>query len=294
VFSSVALGCATLLHNPWQVGHHSQFIENKWVIGSQRRASRGKAYTPCLSIRNYKAEPVTLLRVKTAWPPKLLMLFLLAFPFYAACAQETVFDVPSADILDKGKVYGELDGTARPVNPVATFTPRVMVGVGSNIEAGVNFDGPSTDTPFEQIISPTIKWRPWKNETSGWSFFLGDDLLFPATHRTYDAGNYAYAFFSKTWKNGTRLDLGGYDFTANVVANANRAGGQFSLERQISKRITLAVEWYTGSHASGYVNPGAIFKLASKLTLYTAYQIGNSGVSSGNHQFLWEIGHNFN
>jgi len=28
--------------------------------------------------------------------------------------------------------------------------------------------------------------------------------------------------------------------------------------------------------------------------LYAAYQIGNAGVTMGNHQFLWEIGYNFN
>jgi len=42
------------------------------------------------------------------------------------------------------------------------------------------------------------------------------------------------------------------------------------------------------------VNPGAIFKITSKLCLYTAYQIGNYGVRNGNHQFLWEFGYNFN
>jgi hypothetical protein len=220
--------------------------------------------------------------------------FLLGFPICALHAQQTVFDVPSADILDKGKVYGELDGAARPANPAATFTPRVVFGLGGNIEAGVNFDGMNTATPFEFVLSPTIKWRLWRNEASGWSFIVGDDLFFPATHRTYDSGNYAYAFSSKTWKHGTRIGLGGYDFTRHVVAEANRAGGQFTVEQPLTSRVTLAAEWYTGSHASGYVNPGAIFKVTSKLTLYTAYQIGNSGVTSGNHQFLWELGYNFN
>ena len=45
-----------------------------------------------------------------------------------ARAQETVFDIPSPDVLDKGKVYFELDGTARPVNPMYTFTPRIVIG----------------------------------------------------------------------------------------------------------------------------------------------------------------------
>ena len=68
----------------------------------------------------------------------LLWLFL---PWRCAIRQETVFDVPSADILDKGKVYGELDGTVRDSDPSATFTPRVVFGVGHGVEVGLNFDG---------------------------------------------------------------------------------------------------------------------------------------------------------
>jgi hypothetical protein len=214
-----------------------------------------------------------------------------------ACAlrgQETVFDVPSADILDRGKVYGELDGTVRVVDPYATFTPRIVVGIGHGIEVGVNFEGPSAPSVGELDISSTVKWRIWKAKSSGWAFFVGDNLLFPVYKRSYDAGNYAYAFFSKEWKHGTRLDLGGYDFTKNVVATGNRAGGQFSLEQTVNQRLTLATEWYTGNQALGYVNTGVIVKLTSKLTLYSAYQIGNAGVTMGNHQFLWELGYNFN
>ena len=177
---------------------------------------------------------------------------------------------------------------------MATFTPRVVVGIGRGIEVGVNFDGPSTPELGETSISPTIKWRLWRAKSSGWSFLVGDDLFFPVYHQTYNVGNYAYASFAKEWKHGTRIGLGAYDFTRKVVANANRASGQFTFEQVINKRVTLAAEWYTGNTSVGYVNPGAIIKLTSKLTFYTAYQIGNAGVTTGNHQFLWEIGYNFN
>lgn len=205
-----------------------------------------------------------------------------------------MFDVPSADVLDKGKVYGELDGTVRPVDTLAGFTPRVVVGIGHQIEMGMNFEGLSAPTLDQLAISPTVKWRPWKSGTSGWSFFVGDNLFFPVRLRTYDVGNYSYAAFAKQWKYGTRIAFGGYDFTRKIVANANRGGGQFSFEQRVTGRLTLAAEWYTGKQAVGYVNPGAIVKLSSKLTLYAAYQIGNAGVTTGNHQFLWEVGYNFN
>jgi len=225
---------------------------------------------------------------------KFAVFLLLVFPAVRAYGQETVFDVPSADVLDKGKVYFEQDGTVRPVDPLATFTPRIMVGIGHQIEVGFNFDGLSAPVSGELAISPTIKWRPWKDENSGWSFYLGDNVYFPVRQRTYNAGNYFYASFAKEWKHGTRIGFGGYDFTRYVVANANRAGGQFTFEQRISKRVALAAEWYTGKQATGYVDPGAVFKITEKFALYTAYQIGNFGVTKGNHQFLWELGYNFN
>ena len=222
------------------------------------------------------------------------VLLLAIFPAGCTYAQQTVFDVPSADVLDKGKVYGELDGTVRPVDPLATFTPRVVFGIGHQIEVGMNFDGLSAPTLGELEVSPTAKWRLLSSKTSGWSFFVGNDLFFPVHERTYNAGNYVYAVFAKEWNRGTRISFGGYDFTRRVVASANRAGGQFTFEQRINSRLTLAAEWYTGNQATGYVNPGAIIKLSPKLTLYAAYQIGNAGVTAGNHQFLWEIGYNFN
>jgi len=222
------------------------------------------------------------------------VLTLALFAAQAACAQQTIFDVPSPDVLEQGKVYGELDGTARPVNPSYTLTPRVVVGVGHDIEAGMNFVGLSEPASGENIVSPTVKWRMWSSGESGWSFYVGDDLFLPVRKRTYDTGNYLYACFAKKWKSGTRVSFGGYDFTQHVVAQANRAGGQFTFEQPVSKPLTLATEWYTGNHANGYVNSGMVIKLTWKLTLYAAYQVGNAGVTKGNHQFLWEFGYNFN
>jgi hypothetical protein len=220
-------------------------------------------------------------------------LLLALYAARTASAQETVFDVPSADVLDKGRVYFELDGTANTSESLYTYTPRIVIGFGHQMEAGVNFEGLSSPTLGLLAISPTIKWRLW-SDTSGWSLYVGDNVFFPIRDRTYNAGNYFYAAFAKQWKSGTRITFGAYDFTAKVVASANRAGGQFTFEQPITKRLTFAAEWYTGNQADGYVNPGINYKLTSKLTLYGAYQIGNANVTKGNHQFLWELGYNFN
>lgn len=245
-------------------------------------------------MKPHESGKVETLRVRSLGWRYLLLLLLWLGGAARAHGQQTVFDIPSADILDRGKVYGELDGTIRPKDGYSTFTPRVVVGLGQNVEIGLNYNGLSTPTLREMTISPAIKWRPWKQESAGWLFYVGDDLFFPAYQRSYDVGNYAYAMFTKTWASGTRVGFGGYDFTRQVVATGNRAGGQFTFEQPVNQRVTLAAEWYTGNTTVGYVNPGVIIKATSKLTMYGAYQIGNSGVTKGNHQFLWEIGYNFN
>ncbi len=108
-----------------------------------------------------------------------------------------MFDVPSADILDKGKVYGELDGTVRPVDPLATFTPRVVVGIGHQIEVGVNFDGLSAPGLDQLEVSPTVKWRLWQRKDSGWSFYIGDDLFFPVYHEDLQCRKLCLCVFRK-------------------------------------------------------------------------------------------------
>ncbi|ABF39518.1 hypothetical protein Acid345_0513 [Candidatus Koribacter versatilis Ellin345] len=226
---------------------------------------------------------------------RILQLFVcVAILTFCVHAQETVFNVPSGDILDRSKVYGELDFGYMHSTGIASFTPRVVAGMGHRIEVGVNFNGLNNSDFPQLILSPTIKWKAYDGGKNGWSFMVGDNLFFPAYNKTYDAGNYVYAEFVKTWHSGTRATFGGYHFTADVVSSGQRAGGQFAFEQPINKRLTAAVDWYTGAQSLGYVTPGAVVKVTSKLTWYASYQIGNSGVSQGNHQFLTELGWNFN
>lgn len=211
-----------------------------------------------------------------------------------ACAQQTVFNVPSGDVLDRGKVYGELDITYKPTANSASFTPRIVIGIGHRIEAGLNVSGFGVPGSIQTTAAPTVKWKVYDGGRNGWALLLGDDIVLPVQNRTYSAGNYIYAEFTKTWKTQTRATFGTFDFTRHVVAAGNCAGGQFAVEQPLGKRVSVASDWFTGHHALGYVTPGMILKLTHQLTGYLTYQIGNSGVLTGNHQALIEIGWNFN
>ena len=216
----------------------------------------------------------------------------------AAHGQQTIFNVPSTDVLDKGKVYAELDASLKPtdgavVKDFSAFVPRVVIGAGSRIEIGMNVTGNIQPGPDSTALVPTIKWKPYQSE-SGWAFVVGDNLFVPVRNRAYNAGNYVYAEMSKTFRRGTRFTFGGYDFTRNVVTSANRAGGQFGFEQPLNKKITIAADWLTGKHSAGYFTPGVVFKIDPRVTGYAGYSLGNSGIFDGNHFFLLELGYNFN
>jgi hypothetical protein len=217
-------------------------------------------------------------------------LFLATF----CSAQQTVFNVPSADLLERGKVYGEVDATGQASSEVATVTPRVVFGLGHRFEAGLNINQFSTSGNTTVSLVPAIKWKLYDNAQNGFSIFAGDNVFLPIHNRSYRVGNYFYAEIAKQFNNGTRIGFGGFHFSRNVVAIAQRAGGQFSIESPVSKKVTLAADWYTGNHANGYFTPGLIYKASSKFTLYGAYEIGNSQVTQGNHLALIELGYNFN
>ena len=216
-----------------------------------------------------------------------------------AHAQQTIFNVPTTDVLDKGKVYAELDVSVKPtdgslVPKFSSFVPRVVVGTGSRIEVGLNITGNIQPGSDSTTFVPTIKWKPYQGGDNGWSFVVGNNLFIPVRNRGYNAGNYVYAEMSKTFKSGTRVTFGGYDFTRNVVSSANRAGGQFGFEQPIRRKVTFAADWLTGKHGAGYFTPGIVFKVGPKVTGYASYSIGNTNVSNGNHFFLLEVGYNFN
>ena len=215
-------------------------------------------------------------------------------------AQQTIFNVPSSDILDKGKVYLELDALFKVNNQdglgrFSSFVPRIVVGVGGDVEVGLNVIGniqPGADTT---TLVPAAKWRVYNGKDNGWSIVVGDHLYIPVRNKSYNIGNHVYTQVSKSFKTGTRITAGGYHFTKNVVAaNADRAGGQFGFEQTINKYININADWYTGKHAAGYFTPGVAIKLHPKVAAYAGYSIGNTGASSGNHFFYTAIGWNIN
>jgi len=213
--------------------------------------------------------------------------------------QQTVFNVPSADVLDRGKAYAELDVSFKPSDSEVTskfssFVPRVVLGVGTNVEVGLNLTGNIQPGRDSTTLVPAVKWKFYDGKDNGWSMLGGTHAFIPVRNRTYEAGNYSYLEFSKTFDSGMRLTAGGYTFTRHVVADTARGGGQFAFEQPLTPKVSVAADWFTGKHSAGYFTPGVIFKMGPRVTGYASYSIGNQNASRGNHFFLLELGYNFN
>jgi hypothetical protein len=236
---------------------------------------------------------------KTVAAPGILLLALCG-AVTVADAQQTVFNVPTTDVLDKGKVYFELDISAKPndsdaQNKFSSFVPRVVVGAGHNIEIGLNITGNVQPGRDSTTLVPAFKWRIYNGGDNGWAMTVGSHAFIPVHNKAYDIGNYSYTMVQKTFKTKTRIGFGSGFFTKDVVApNAVRGVGQFTLEHPITNKCMIASDWYTGKHANGYWTSGGIYKFTSKFTGYFGYSVGNANASKGNHYFLFEVGYNFN
>ena len=234
----------------------------------------------------------------------LICFFIFAFIFSLLLAinangQQTIFNVPTTDALDAGKVYVELDAAFKlnggdTVGPFSSLVPRVVIGVGGDVEIGLNLTGNIQPGADSTTLVPTVKWKFYKNEHQGIALIAGNNFYIPVRNRAYNFGIYTYVGGSKSIKK-TRFTAAGYVASENVFApNASRGGGQFGIEHTVNDKFTLAADWITGRHSSGYFTPGVIYKPHTKVTAYWSYSIGNDDAVRGNHYFLFELGYNIN
>ena len=208
----------------------------------------------------------------------------------ASHAQQTLFNVPSADILDKGKLYLEEDTLWRPGDPrFAVFTIRGVYGFGSNVEGGVNLGGFTTPGRSTPVAIAAVKWQPVK--TGGFALTAGaHGLFFLRGAGDGDPAGYFYGHASYAFPSNTRVAAGAWAATPGYGAAGSTSGGLFSAEQKINDHLNIDADWFTGANGIGYFSPGVVSPWG-RWTVYAAYSLKN-GDSKGN-ALLLELGFNF-
>jgi hypothetical protein len=210
-----------------------------------------------------------------------------------ALAQQTIFNVPSADVLDPGKVYAEVDELFRPTAPsFSTTTIRGVYGVVPGMEAGVNFGGLTSPGPTIPTATAAVKFQPV--HAGGFTLTAGGyGLFYLRGSQDGDPSGMGYGFASyRIAGPETRIDVGGWYSSAGFAKPTSTGGALASLEQPLPfvKGLTLAADWYSGVNSIGYFSPGFIYA-AGPWTAYAAYTIKN-GDSKGNGGLL-ELGYSF-
>jgi hypothetical protein len=216
--------------------------------------------------------------------PIILVTLFLSFG-HTTIAQSTIVNAPSSDVVADKKVYLEFDYIANYAGyrdgGFQSYIPRVVVGVGHNLEVGANVAytrGFGAPQPVE--IQPNIKWRFFQSEARGAAASLGCVLYAPITHRKgTDTFGLCYSVFSKRFSGsyGPRLTAGGYALIQRQRGNGARGGFIAGYEQPLSQNIGFAMDWLSGENRFGYVTPGFSFASKHRGTLFTGYSIGNHG-----------------
>lgn len=210
----------------------------------------------------------------------LLFFCISAVPSFAV---QTVFNVPSADVTEKGHVFTQQEAQFRGWNPDAFFngTTYMDYGIGHNTEVGItvfNEGAPSLNNTalgigFKSAMPiPVLKEKFPERE---FKLTVGS-MVVPSLQQS-SVGNWTYAHVSgRVPKLNTRLTAGisagtkqifGIDTTSFIGA----------IEQPVTKKLTLLTDWFSGSeHFAGFLITGFSYALPKNTTVYCGYQIPNS------------------
>lgn len=212
-----------------------------------------------------------------------LVLILFCASLTSASAMQTIFNVPSADVTPKGKVFLQEEAQFRGWNPDAFYlgTTYSAYGIGHNTEIDAtlfNVGAPATQNismgvGFKSAIPiPGLKEKFPARE---FKFTVGSDMLIGLEGN--GVGNWTYAHLSgRVPKLNTRLTAG-ISYGTRQVFGKETTAFIAGVEQPITKKLTLLGDWFSGSeHFAGYLIVGGSYALPKNTTIYAGYQIPNS------------------
>ena len=225
----------------------------------------------------------------------LITLIFLCFSSVKVYAMQTIFNVPSADVTEKGHVFVQQEAQFNGSNPGAFFagTTYGAYGIGHNTEIDTtlfNVGAPATQNMsigvgFKSAIPiPGLKEKFPERE---FKFTVGSEMLFGLEGN--GVGNWTYAHLSgRVPKINTRLTAG-ISYGTKQVFGQETTAFIAGVEQPVTKKLSIIGDWYSGSeHWAGYLITGFSYALPKNTTLYVGYQIPNSP-RVGNNGFVIEL-----
>lgn len=212
-----------------------------------------------------------------------ILIILIYFP-NKSLAQQTLFDVPSADVTEAGMIF--LQHESQFSNNFGLFTNYGAYGIGKNTEIDLTLFGVGTKKVRNEVLGIGFKKIFPIHEKSETKFTFG--TLVPISLKGNGVGGYFYSHLStRLPKVKTRITSGIFIGTTTLFSRdfISFIGG---IEQPISKRFSLITDWYSGKHSYGFLISGFSYAFNNNLTLWAGYQIRNNR-TNGNNGFVIEL-----
>ncbi len=219
----------------------------------------------------------------------ILFAFILVIFFQTeAYSQQTLFNVPSADVTQKGKIFVQHE--TQFSNKFFVNTEYGALGIGKNTEIDVTLGGVGTDNVANELLGVGFKsFIPLNKELyKKYETKLTFGTLIQTSLRGNGVGNWTYSHASaRLPKLKTRIS-GGVNVLTTTFAGRDVFGFIGGIEQPITKRFGLQMDWFSGKHANGFLIPGFYYIGPKDVTLWAGYQIHNNK-ANGDNGFVIEI-----
>ncbi len=220
-----------------------------------------------------------------------LIFLLLIFFGGEAYAQQTIFNVPSADVLEKDKNFLQHESQFRGKDQGQFYNSANYFshGIGSNTEIDVtqfNLSSPASENISVSVGTKTVLPLAEKENAYQPKLILG--AMLPISLQGNGSGHWLYGASSITLpQTNTRLTAGFSSGTKQMFGkNVNAFMG--GIEQKITNDFSLIGDWYSGHQNWGLAALGFSYALPQDFTFYGGYQIPNSK-RSGRNSFVIEI-----
>jgi len=213
------------------------------------------------------------------WLPGILLSsVLLLWP--VGYAQQTIFNVPSADVTPKDQIYLEHESQFKPWAPNAFWlgTHYTAYGIGHHTEIDATLSNVSAPPSGNVVLGLGFKSNfpllAKKFPNRELKITVGN--ITPISLQGQGVGDWSYAHVSgRVPRLNTRLTAGVSAGTKQLFGR-NTVGFIGGYEQPITQRFSLIGDWFSGTHANGYFIPGFSYILKGTTTLFVGYQIPNT------------------
>lgn len=220
---------------------------------------------------------------------RILFFLICISPYSQAIAQQTVFNVPSADTAPKNKTFLQHESQFRAKDPekYLNTTNYFARGITDNTEIDATLF--NLGSPASKNVSLGLGF---KNATK-----LADNAfkpkftfgsMIPFSLQGNGAGNWTYATLSAVAPISQTRITGGASYGTKQIFGQETICAIGAIEQQINENFSLLTDWYSGNHSMGILVFGFSHNLPQDFSFYGGYQIPNSK-RIGRNGFLIEI-----